>query len=219
MADSPQSRIWEGWGSVFARPLVAVESRFLMLGPCCTLDRRRLGLRMIGRLFALSCVVLATGLFLWWAPTLPIWGLLLPWSMADPPCTTIMLFFLDHAEEDCFGHAYIFHLCDMAKREQLNLKQDGTYTGQAGSPEDFFGWNVVLPFDAQNGAQAAFALKLKSPDLRVVKNPSLSIEHRYTSRSTNPTHADSVRVDFVFCWVCCCCSLFVLVGGRRLIPV
>ena len=53
--------------------------------------------------------------------------------------TTIALFFFELAEEDCFGHAYVFHLCDVASPSQLHLKQDGLYAGQAGSLEDFFG--------------------------------------------------------------------------------
>ena len=45
----------------------------------------------------------------------------------------IMLSFLDLAEEGCFGHAYIFHPCDMASPAQLHLKQNGLYAGQARS--------------------------------------------------------------------------------------
>ena len=52
--------------------------------------------------------------------------------------TTIAFSFLELAEEDCFGHAYVFHPCDMASPAQLHLKQDGLYTGQAGSLEGFF---------------------------------------------------------------------------------
>ena len=53
--------------------------------------------------------------------------------------TTIALSFLELAEEDCFGHTYVFHPCDVASPVQLHLKQDGLYAGQAGSLEDFFG--------------------------------------------------------------------------------
>ena len=66
--------------------------------------------------------------------------------------TTIELSFLELAEEDCFGHAYIFRPCDVASPAQLRLKQDGLYAGQAGSFEAFFVRQVVLPFDAKNGA-------------------------------------------------------------------
>ena len=52
--------------------------------------------------------------------------------------TTIALFFFELTEEDCFGHAYVFHSCDVASPAQLHLKQDGLYVGQAGSLEDFF---------------------------------------------------------------------------------
>ena len=48
------------------------------------------------------------------------------------------LSFLELAEEDYFGHAYVFHPCDVASPAQLHLKQDGLYAGQAGSLEDFF---------------------------------------------------------------------------------
>ena len=67
----------------------------------------------------------------------------------------IALSFFELAEEDCFGHWYVFHPCDMASPAQLHLKQDGLYAGQAGSLEDFFVQHVVLPFDARDGGQAA----------------------------------------------------------------
>ena len=47
--------------------------------------------------------------------------------------TTIAFSFLELAEEDYFGHAYVFHSCDLASPAQLHLKQDGLYAGQAGS--------------------------------------------------------------------------------------
>ena len=52
--------------------------------------------------------------------------------------TAIALSFLELAEEDCFGHAYVFHPCDVASPEQLHLKQEGLYAGQVGFLEDFF---------------------------------------------------------------------------------
>ena len=54
--------------------------------------------------------------------------------------TTIALSFLELAEEDCFGYAYVFqfHPCDVASPAQLYLKQDGLYSGQAVSLECFF---------------------------------------------------------------------------------
>ena len=75
--------------------------------------------------------------------------------------TTIALSFLELAEEDCFGHAYVFHPCDMASPAQLHLKQDGLYAGQAGSLQDFFVRHVVLPFDAKDGARAALVKPLQ----------------------------------------------------------
>ena len=71
------------------------------------------------------------------------------------------LSFLELAEEDCFGHAYIFHPSDVASLAQLHLKQDGLYAWQAGSLEDFFVLHVVLPFDAKDGAQAALVKPLQ----------------------------------------------------------
>ena len=71
------------------------------------------------------------------------------------------LSFLELAEEDCFGHAYVFHLCDVASPSQLHLKQDGLYAGQAGSLEDFLVRHVVLPVDAKVGAQVALVKPLQ----------------------------------------------------------
>ena len=75
--------------------------------------------------------------------------------------TTIALSFLELAEEDCFGHAYVFHPCDVASPAQLHLKLDRLYAGQAGSLEDFFVRHVVLPFDTQDGEQAAMVKPLQ----------------------------------------------------------
>ena len=44
---------------------------------------------------------------------------------------------------------------------QLHLRQDALYAGQAGSLEDFFVRHVVLPFDAEDGAQAALVKPLQ----------------------------------------------------------
>ena len=46
--------------------------------------------------------------------------------------STIILPFLELNEEDCFGHAYFFHPCDVASPVQLHLKQDALYPGMAG---------------------------------------------------------------------------------------
>ena len=53
--------------------------------------------------------------------------LALSWS------ATIAFFFLELAEEDHFGHAYVLHPCSVASPAQLHLKQDGLYAEQAGS--------------------------------------------------------------------------------------
>ena len=75
--------------------------------------------------------------------------------------TTIAPSFLQHAEEGCFGHAYVFHSCDVATPAQLYPKQDRLYAVQAGSFEDFFVRHVVLPVDAKDGAQAALVKPLQ----------------------------------------------------------
>ena len=75
--------------------------------------------------------------------------------------TTTALSSLELTEEDCFGHAYVFHPCDVASPAQLHLKQEGLYAGQAGSLEDFFVRHVVLPVDAKDGAQAALVKPLQ----------------------------------------------------------
>ena len=75
--------------------------------------------------------------------------------------TTIAFSFLELAEEDCFGHAYVFHPCDVASSAQQHLKQDGLHAGQAGSLEDFFVRHVVLPIDAKDGARAALVKPLQ----------------------------------------------------------
>ena len=73
----------------------------------------------------------------------------------------IVLSFLELADEDCFGHAYVFHPCDLASPAQLHLKQNGFYAGHVGSLEDFFVRHVVLPFHAKDGAQAALVKPLQ----------------------------------------------------------
>ena len=80
---------------------------------------------------------------------------MLSWS------TTTVLSFLEFAEEDCCGHASVFHPCDMASPAQLHLKQDGLHAGQAGSLEDFSIRHVVLPFNAKDGEQAALVKLLQ----------------------------------------------------------
>ena len=72
-----------------------------------------------------------------------------------------MLSFLELTKEDCFGHAHVFHPCDVASPVHLQLKQDGLYAGQAGSLEDFFVRHVALPFDAKDAVQAALVRPLQ----------------------------------------------------------
>ena len=75
--------------------------------------------------------------------------------------TTIVLSFLELAEKGCFGHAYVFYPCYVANPAQLHLKQDGLYAGQVGSIEDFFVRQMVLQFDAKDGAQALLVKPLQ----------------------------------------------------------
>ena len=44
--------------------------------------------------------------------------------------TMIALSFLELAEEDCFGHAYVFHPCDVASPAQLHLKKMDSMLGR-----------------------------------------------------------------------------------------
>ena len=89
-------------------------------------------------------------------------SLLLPYLMADSRLcklslqlifvtlswsTSIALSFVELANEDCFGHEYVFHPSDADSPAQLHPKQDGLYAGQAESLEYFFVRHVVLPFD------------------------------------------------------------------------
>ena len=73
----------------------------------------------------------------------------------------IALSFFELAEEDCFGHSFVFYPRDVASQAQLHLKQDGLYAGQVGYLEDIFIQHVVLPFDAKDGAQAALMKQIK----------------------------------------------------------
>ena len=50
---------------------------------------------------------------------------------------------------------------DVASEAQLHLKQDGLYAGQVGSIDDFILRHVVLPFDAEDGAQVALVKPLQ----------------------------------------------------------
>ena len=50
----------------------------------------------------------------------------------------ITLSFSELAEEDYFGHAYVFHPCDAVTPAKLHPKPEGLYAGQAGCLEDVF---------------------------------------------------------------------------------
>ena len=72
----------------------------------------------------------------------------------------IAVSFLELAEEDCNGHVYVFHSCDLASPARLHPKQDGVYAGQAGSLEDSPVEQVVVPFDAKDGVQTVASVKV-----------------------------------------------------------
>ena len=147
--------VGEGWWSVLRMLAGDCSIQFLMCTPYYTSDlyRQKFGLRMIGMLLALSasCIFAAlcfSALNLRLA--FPIDERRLSQSKAScchdwwliPICagscvqlifvmlSWIMLSFLELSEEECFGHAYIFHLCDMASQEQLNMKHNGLYAGR-----------------------------------------------------------------------------------------
>ena len=128
------------------------RDRFLMRTPYRTLDGRRFGMRMVGMLLALSasCIfplrlhaslprtsdwlfsLMSAGCLGLGPPaamklSLQLIFVTLSWS------TMIALSFLELAEEDCFGHAYVFHSCDVASPAQPHLKQDRLYAWQADS--------------------------------------------------------------------------------------
>ena len=84
---------------------------FFMRAPYRTLDRQRFGMRMVGMLLALPppafslcgfmpvCLKLTTGFSHWWTPAVSVWGLLLPWLMADPRLCklSLQLIFVMHS--------------------------------------------------------------------------------------------------------------------------
>ena len=159
---------------------------FLMHSTYCTLDRWRFGLRMIGirslflpPAFFLCgimplCLELTTGFFFLLTSACCL-GLRPPAAMTDGWFTRVQAVssaglcntFMEHHDRTvllgarCFGHAYVFHPCDVTSPAQLYLKQNGLYAEQAGSLEDFSLWHVVLPFDAKEEAQAALVKPLK----------------------------------------------------------
>ena len=166
----------EGWRSVLACLFVTVESDSWCAHPATFWTGEGLGWGFAARSFLPPasflcgfmplCLELTTGFSHWWAPAVSTWGILLPWLMADSRLcklslqlvfvklswsVMITLSFLELAEQNCFGNAYVFHPWEVTSPAQLHLKQDGLY---AGFLEDFFVWHVVLPFDAKDGEQA-----------------------------------------------------------------
>ena len=158
----------EGWWSVRACSLVGVESDSWCAAPPALWTGEGFGWGWLGswELFSPApsflggfmplCLDVTTSFSHWWAPTVSVWFLLLPWLMVDSSLwklplrlifvtlswsTTITLSFYELAEEGCFGHACVFHTCNVASPAQLQLKQVGLYAGQAGCFKDFFVWH------------------------------------------------------------------------------
>ena len=86
---------WEGWWSVLACSLVAVESNSCWADPTTLWTGKGLGWGWLGCcMFSLPpasflcgfmplCLKLMNGFSQWWAPAVSVWGLLLPWLTAD----------------------------------------------------------------------------------------------------------------------------------------
>ena len=119
-----------------------------------------------------------------WAPTVVVWGLLLPWLMVDSHlCKLSLQLFPSWSLMKTAWGMHVFHPCDMDSPAQLHLKQDGLYAGQAGFLEDYFIWHIILPFDAtslciknqtlQPPSQAALVKLLKWSDLLLAENQGL----------------------------------------------
>ena len=140
----------EGWRSVLTCLLVAVESDSWCIDPIALWTGKGLGWGWLGCylfflppvfiLYGYMPVCLELGVSSWWAQTVSVQGLLLPWLMADSCLCQLsvnlvflmlslsimtMLSFFELTEEDCFGHAHVFHSRDMASPAQVHLKEDG----------------------------------------------------------------------------------------------
>ena len=141
---------WEGWWSVLACSLVVVETNS-WCAPLTTLWTDKgleWGLKGCCSLFLPPafflcsfmplCLKLTTGFSHWWAPVVLVWGLLLPWLVADSRLcklslqlifvtlswsTTIALSFLELTEEDCFGHIWFFYCLWWATNSYFTRKQ------------------------------------------------------------------------------------------------
>ena len=136
MADSSRKRIWEGWESALACLLMALESDSWCIHPTALWTGDSLGWGWLEGCslilprasflcgFILRWLKLTSGLSHWWAPTVSVWGLPLPWLMVGSclgkmslqhlfsGSTTIILSFLKLASEDCLGNTYVFHPCN-----------------------------------------------------------------------------------------------------------
>ena len=144
---------WEGWWSVCACLLVVVESNSWSAHLTALQIGKGLGWGRLGfcRLFLppayllcgfmLVCLKLTTGFSHCWVPAVSVWGLRLPWLMADARLcklslqlvfvtlswsSMIMLSILELAEEDCFGHASSIletwpaqHSCTWSKMDSM----------------------------------------------------------------------------------------------------
>ena len=150
---------------------------FLMSRPFCTSDRQWFEPGMIGSclLFLPSATFLCSFMPLfwlmtifshWWVPTVLVASCCQNW-WSIPACARCLFswslwhFLLLEAprfwiSNDCFGHAYGFHLCIMFSifvtlLGQLHWNWNKTdCAGQAASFEEFFVWHVVWPYWCQH---------------------------------------------------------------------
>ena len=174
MADSSQARVfWKADGqSVHACWLVAVESDSRCPHPSAVWTDEGLGWRWLGCCshflppvfflcgFVPLCLELTTDFSHWWVPAVSIWGVLLPWLMADSRLcklslqlvfvtlswsTPVALSFLELAEEDCLDEPSCQKLKRQISWQQVISMQRFTLTLFKGLKRKLWfgrGWNV-----------------------------------------------------------------------------
>ena len=151
MAHWSQTRVWEGWGSALESLLVAVESDSWCADPtplwtfCGKYWEWLRGLLALSAscVFPLRLYASLSRTYHW--PFLLMsancLGLMFPSAVTGkwfPPVLSLQLFgehhdrasFSGFAEEDFFGHLYIFHPCHMSSPAQQNIRQNRFYSGQ-----------------------------------------------------------------------------------------
>ena len=171
----------EGWWSILACSLVALETDSWCAPPTALWTDEGLGWGWMGCLlfvrpsfflcgFMPLCLEFAAGFSHWWVLSVSVWSLLLFPPVQAVSSANLCYTFLEHHDHAFLHGARWRRLLWACIRvpflwrghpSTAALKQDGLYTGQAGSLEDFFVWHVVLPFDAKDGAQAALVKPLQ----------------------------------------------------------